>query len=97
MKASPVRTMIGSGRSTHPPPGPDAFQVEGRDDPVVSEPEREVRVVVEWGHPTFFLNRISASLSRLGIALMVASRRKAELRLGCASCQTSLVGRRLRV
>jgi hypothetical protein len=52
---------------------------------------------VEWDHPAFFFNRINASLSHLVIALLAASRFKAELRLGCASCQTSLVGRRLRV
>jgi hypothetical protein len=53
--------------------------------------------MVEWDHPAFFFNRIIASLSRLVMALIAASRFKAELRLGCTSCQTNLVGRRLRV
>jgi hypothetical protein len=79
------------------PPDLDAFQVEPGDEPVVGKAEGEPGFVVEWGHPAFFLNRISASLSRLVMALIVASRFKAELRLGCVSCQTRLVGRRLRV
>ena len=53
--------------------------------------------VTHWNHPAFFLNRISAIFSRLVIALIAASRFKAELRLGWASFQTCLVGRRLRV
>src|SRR5437763_11205052 len=64
------------------PPGLDALQVEAGDGAVLGEPEREMRVVVEWNHPAFFLNRVSASLSRLVIALIAASRFEAELRLG---------------
>jgi hypothetical protein len=71
--------------------------MEAGDDPVVGEPESEPGVVVEWDHTAFFLNRISASLSRLVIAFIAASRFKAEPRPGCASFQTNLVGRRLRV
>jgi hypothetical protein len=59
--------------------------------------EGEAGVVVGRNHPAFFLNRISAIFSRLVIALIAASRFKAELRLGWASCQNSFVGRRLRV
>ncbi len=63
----------------HPPPGLDALQVEAGDDPVVGEAEGEPGVLVEWDHPAFFLNRISANFSRLVIALIAASRFKAEL------------------
>ena len=36
----------------HPPPGPDALQVEPGDDAVVRKAEGEVRVFVEWQHST---------------------------------------------
>jgi hypothetical protein len=78
-------------------PNFDAFQMKARHDPVVSKPEGEPGVVVEWDHPAFFFNRIIVSLSCLVMALIADSRFKAELRLGCTSCQTNLVGRRLRV
>jgi hypothetical protein len=55
-------------------------------DPVVGETKREARIVMEWDHPTFFLIRITASLSRLANALIAASRFKAERRFGCVSC-----------
>src|SRR5262245_34054918 len=71
--------------------------METRNDPVVGEPEGEAGVAVERNHPAFFLNRMNASLSCLVMALIAASRFKAELRLGCTSCQTNLVGQRLRV
>jgi hypothetical protein len=71
--------------------------VEAGDDPVVGEPERKVLVLVQRDHPAFLRKRIIANFARLVIALIAASRFKAELRLGWASCQTSLVGRRLRV
>jgi len=79
------------------PSGLDAFEMEAGDDPVIGKPEGEVRVVVEWDHPAFFLKRIIANLSFRVIALIAASRFKAELWFGCVSCQTNLTGRRLRV
>src|SRR5262249_32210940 len=81
----------------HPRPNLDAFEMESRDDPVVGEAEGEMGVFVERDHPAFLLKRIIANFSRLVIPLIAASRFKAAPRLGCASCQTSLVGRRLRV
>jgi uncharacterized protein (DUF2236 family) len=71
--------------------------METGDEPVVYEAEGEVRVFVERDHPAFLLKRIIANFARLVIALIAASRFKAKLRLGWASCQTSLVGRWLRV
>jgi hypothetical protein len=71
--------------------------VEAGDEPAVGEPEGEVRVFVERDHPAFLPRRIIANLARRVMALIAASRFKAELRLGWTSCQTNLVGRRLRV
>src|SRR5262249_16510950 len=71
--------------------------METRNDPVVGKAKGEPGVLVEWDHPAFFFNRINASLSCRDMALIAASRFKAELRLGCTSCQANLVGRRLRV
>jgi hypothetical protein len=62
----------------YPPPGLDAFQVEARDDPVVRKSEGEPGVFVERDHPAFFLTRIIASFARRVIALIAASRFKAE-------------------
>ena len=39
----------------HPPSGLNAFKVEPGNDSVVGESKGEVRVVVEWDHPAFFL------------------------------------------
>src|ERR1700722_5787347 len=72
--------VVGDPEDLHAPPGLNALQVKARDDPVIDEPESEPGVVVEWNHPAFFLNRISTSFSRLVIALIAASRFKAELR-----------------
>jgi hypothetical protein len=71
--------------------------VKAGDDPVVGKSEGKPGVVMERNHPGFFLNRISAIFFRFVIALIAASRFKAELRLGWASCQTRLVGRWTRV
>jgi hypothetical protein len=77
--------VVGDPEDLHPPPDFDALQVKARDDPVNGEPESVPGVVVEWNHPAFFLNRISISFSRLVIALIAASRFKAELRPGWTS------------
>ena len=45
----------------------------------------------------FLLERIIAIFSLRVIVLVAASRFKAELWVGCVSCQTNLIGRRLRV
>jgi hypothetical protein len=78
-------------------PGFNTFEMEPGNDPVGGEPEGEVRVMVERNHPAFFLERIRANFSLRVIALIANSRFKAALWFGCASCQTSLIGQRLRV
>jgi SdpI/YfhL protein family len=45
----------------------------------IGEAEGEVRVLAEWNHLAFFLSRISANFSLRLIALIAASRFKAEL------------------
>src|SRR5207249_2925436 len=64
----------------YPLTGLDAFEMEAWDDPVVCKTESEPEVVVEWDHPAFFFNRISACLFRRVIALIAASRFSAALR-----------------
>src|SRR5947209_4477040 len=48
----------------HPPPGPDALQVEAGDSAVVGKAEGEVWVFVERDHPAFLLKRIIANFAR---------------------------------
>src|SRR4029079_7955111 len=49
----------------HPSPGPDAFQVEPEDDPVVGEPKCEVRIVVERNHIRSLSDAITTSGPRV--------------------------------
>ena len=80
-EAGPAARVSVDPEDLHPPPGLNAFQVNARDEPVVGKAKGEPGVVVEWDHPAFFFNRISANLSRLVIALIAASRFRAKLRL----------------
>ena len=53
-----------------------------RNDAIIAESEGEVRVLVERRHRAFFLSRLIANFSCRVIALIAASRFKAELWLG---------------